>query len=291
MKKFIVLLLLAFMSLESFSEKSQRPAGKQATKGYNLETPNVTMNLPEMLREVSGITILDKSTLACIQDEKGILFIYDFAAGKIKSQKIFGPDGDYEGIAALGKTIYILRSDGTLFEVSDYTSSTLKTTSYNTGIPAKDNEGLCYDTKNNRLLIGCKGKVGNDDKDKHKRLVFEFSLKTKTLKKEPLLKFDVKDLKDWAAAMKKDKDDKDPEFNLETSAIGIHPLTGKLYLLSASDNLLFVFNMNGKIEAIEKLKNKLFPQAEGISFFSNGDMLISNEGNDKEGTILRFNYK
>jgi hypothetical protein len=49
--------------------------------------------------------------------------------------------------------------------------------------------------------------------------------------------------------------------------------------------------MNGKIEAIEKLKNKLFPQAEGISFFSNGDMLISNEGNDKEGTILRFNYK
>jgi len=268
-----------------------QPASQEKKKGYNLETPDVTISLPGMLREVSGIAILDKSTVACIQDENGILFIYDLAAGKIKSQFKFGPDGDYEGIAKAGKAIYILRSDGTIFEVNDYASPVSKTSSYNTGIPAKDNEGLCYDIKNNRLLIGCKGKVGNDEKDKHKRLVFEFSLKTKTLKKEPLLIFDVKDIREFAASKKKNKEDKDPEFNLETSAVGIHPVTGKLYLLSASDNLLFIFNMNGKIELIEKLKNKMFPQAEGIAFFSNGDMLISNEGNDKEGTIIRFNYK
>ncbi len=284
-----MLLLSALLTGMPFYHETDFPDEKNKT--YTLDSPDIIIALPDILREVSGITILEKSSLACIQDENGILFIYDPVAGKIKSQFKFGPDGDYEGIAAVGKTIYILRSDGTIFEVSDYTSAKSKTLSYNTGIPAKDNEGLCYDAKNNRLLIGCKGRVGNDDKNKHKRFIFEFSLKTKTLKKEPLMTFDVKDLREYAAARKKDKDDKDPEFNLETSAIGIHPLTGKLFLLSASDNLLFVFNMNGKIEAIEKLKNKLFPQAEGLTFFSNGDMLISNEGNDKEGTILRFNYK
>jgi len=263
----------------------------EKNKTYTLDSPDIIIALPDILREVSGITILEKSSLACIQDENGILFIYDFAAGKIKSQFRFGSDGDYEGIAKAGKTIYILRSDGTIFEVSDYTSSAAKVSSFRTGVPAKDNEGLCYDAKNNRLLIGCKGRVGDDDKTKNKRFVFSFSLKTKTLIKEPVFIFDVKELRAFAARQKKDKDEKDPDFNLETSAIGIHPLTGKLFLLSASDNILFVFNMNGKIEAIEKLKNKLFPQAEGIAFFSNGDMLISNEGNDEEGSVLRFNYK
>jgi hypothetical protein len=31
-------------------------------------------------------------------------------------------------------------------------------------------------------------------------------------------------------------------------------------------------------------------EAEGISFFENGDMLISNEGEDRKPTLLRFNY-
>lgn len=287
---FIVSLLGAFLIAISQGGKNQS-ALPEKKKGYNLETPDVTINLPWILREVSGIAILDKSLVACVQDENGIFFIYDTSDGKVKSQFRFGSDGDYEGIARAGKTIYILRSNGTLFEISDYTSATAKVSSYNTGIPAKDNEGLCYDMKNNRLLIGCKGKVGDDDKTKNKRFVFSFSLKTKTLIKDPLFTFDVKKLRDYAAGQKKGGDGKDPEFNLETSAIGIHPLSGKLYLLSASDNILFVFNMNGEIEAIEKLKNKIFPQAEGITFFSNGDMLISNEGTDKEGNILRFNYK
>jgi uncharacterized protein YjiK len=290
MMKSAVIYLICLIIAISQGEKKQSPS-RDKKSGYDLESPDVIIYLPDILREISGITILDNSSVACIQDENGILFIYDLAAGKIKSQFKFGADGDYEGIARVGKTIYVLRSDGTLFEISDYTSSSSKVSSYNTGIPAKDNEGLCYDRKNNRLLIGCKGKVGNDDKDKHKRMVFVFSLKTKTLIKEPLLTFDVKELREFAAGQKKGGDGKEPEFNLETSAIGIHPITGKLYLLSASDNLLFVFNMNGKIEAIEKLKNKLFPQAEGITFLSTGDMLISNEGRDKEGTILRFNYK
>ena len=76
-----------------------------------------------------------------------------------------------------------------------------------------------------------------------------------------------------------------------TSAVCIHPISKKLYLLSAVDHLLFIFNMNGTIEHMEKLDPYLFNKAEGITFFDNGDMFVTNEGQHKKPTLLRFNYR
>ena len=56
------------------------------------------------------------------------------------------------------------------------------------------------------------------------------------------------------------------------------------------ERLLFVFNINGEIEYIEKLDPDLFSQPEGITFMKNGDMLISNDVKDNKPALLRFNY-
>ncbi|MBK7503587.1 MAG: hypothetical protein IPI52_00210 [Bacteroidetes bacterium] len=58
----------------------------------------------------------------------------------------------------------------------------------------------------------------------------------------------------------------EPFIKFGTSAIGIHPVTKKLFLLSASDYLLFIFNMKGDIEHIEQLNPTTFNKAEGITF-------------------------
>ena len=81
-----------------------------------------------------------------------------------------------------------------------------------------------------------------------------------------------------------------PDLELRPSAIGIHPFTNKLFVLSGMEHILYVFNTNGNIEYIEKLDPGLFIQPEGITFLKNGDMLISNEGRNNRATILRFNY-
>lgn len=93
--------------------------------------------------------------------------------------------------------------------------------------------------------------------------------------------------------MKKKKKGQSTEANIKfrTSAICIHPLTKRLYLLSATDHLIFIFNMDGNIMQIEKMDSDIFNKAEGITFFENGDMLITNEGQDNSPTLLRFNYK
>ena len=274
-------------------------ANDEPAIGYNLNLPDATLTLPDILHEISGIVNINSTTVACIQDEHGIVFIYDILKNEIKGQFNFNTDGDYEGIARVDKTLYILRSDGALFEVSDFESDDFNLDFFETNIPSKDNEGLCYDKDNNRLLIACKGKAGNGDKNKDKRLIYSFDLGTKTLAKKPAFEFDVDILLEFALnnkirlQTKKDKDDhtEKPVLKFGTSAICIHPVTKRLFLISADDHLLFIINNEGKIEQIEQLDPEMFIQAEGLTFLETGDMLISNEGRDKSPTMLRFNYK
>ncbi len=83
---------------------------------------------------------------------------------------------------------------------------------------------------------------------------------------------------------------KKPDIKLRISAISIHPISDRLYVLSGAERLLLVFDMNGNIEYLERLDKDLFTQPEGITFMKNGDMFISNEGRKSEATLIRFNY-
>jgi hypothetical protein len=149
------------------------------------------------------------------------------------------------------------------------------------------------------LLIACKGKIGKGPEYKDKRVIYGFDLQTKTLTSEPVFDFDLQVIKDFAINKKlifqqrrvkrKGNRHTEPFIKFRTSAIGIHPVTKKLFLLSASDYLLFIFNMNGDIEHIEQLNPTIFNKAEGITFYENGDMLITNEGQDKKPTLLFLN--
>jgi uncharacterized protein YjiK len=74
-------------------------------------------DLPSDLKEVSGIAYIDEQRFACIQDEEGKIFIYNTTSGKIEKQIPFSTAGDYEDITLKGNTAYIVRADGTLYEV------------------------------------------------------------------------------------------------------------------------------------------------------------------------------
>jgi uncharacterized protein YjiK len=255
--------------------------------------------LPDTLHEVSGITEVDKNTLACIQDENGIVFIYDIRANEIKRQIKFGADGDYEGIARVNNTLYVLRSDGVLFQIKDFMTTSKSTKSYRTGVPASNNEGLCYDAENHRLLIAAKGKVGKGPEYKNRREIYSFDLKTMKLDQNPAIVFDVEQIAAFAISSgislptrtKKKGEIIEPFLKFTTSAIAIHPISNELYLLSSTDHLLMIFDITGKIKHIEKLNTLHFNKPEGIIFLENGDVLISNEGQDHHPTLLRFNYK
>jgi len=291
--------IISLIALIAFSACKTGPGKNALSSGYNFTHPDATFVLPAILKEISGLVCVDSVTLACVQDEQGIIFLYDLTQKKVNRQIEFFSNGDYEGIARVNDTIYVLRSDGTLFEISDYRSDSATVKPYPTDIPSKDNEGLCYDGQNNRLLIACKEITGKGELSKDKRYVFAFDLNLKTMPVEPIYSYELKQIREFAAnngidlpiRIKKKGVTTGPVLKFQTSGIAIHPLTNELYLLSAEDYLLLVFDRNGNIDQMIRLNTGLFNQPEGITFMENGDMYVSNEGAGKgPGTLRRLNY-
>lgn len=264
---------------------------------YNLKEEDQLLILPAALREVSGITVVDDHTLACVQDEEGVVFIYNLKNRKVEQEIHFAGPGDYEGIAHTGKDLFVLRSDATLFHIRNYATTKQSVDSIATGIPNKDNEGLCFDAKNNRLLIGSKSKIAKGAEFKNLRTVYAFDLNTHTLKEGPLYTYDIQTIKDFAAKnklelpvrpAKKNPEENEIAMKFQISALYIHPESELLYVLSASDFYLFVFDRQGRLMHIEVLDPKKFNKAEGIVIMPNGDLYISNEGQSGDPKILLF---
>ena len=234
--------------------------------------------LPDILREVSGIAMMDNNRIACIQDEAGIIFIYNLKTSKIEQKIEFGDSGDYEGIALVGTTAYVLRSDGSIYEVIDFANQTTPAIKYTIPLKGKYNfEGLCYDKKNNRLLLNIK----DMDKDEFKP-IFAFDLSTKQLKPEPVFNINFND--NVFNILEVKKSDK----ILRPTEIGIHPLTGNIYVLEAKNPKLLILDPSGKPLKLHVFKEEQFRQAEGMTFSKDGKLYISNEGNHEPGNIFQI---
>lgn len=147
-------------------------------------------------------------------------------------------------------------------------------------------------------MIACKGKIEKGPEHKDKRAIYAFNLKTKSLIKDPLFDLNVQTIKKFAIDQKIKLPTKskkkglitEPIIKFTISAIAIHPISKKLYLLSSSDHMIFILDLKGIIEFIEILDSTMFNKAEGITFLENGDLLITNEGQKKKPTLLRFAY-
>jgi uncharacterized protein YjiK len=152
------------------------------------------------------------------------------------------------------------------------------------------------------MLIAPKEKNIKGSGFKENHLIYGYDLTLDSMIRKPVIKIDLKEVTSYiyennVAALKKNKkkskkDKKNmQEFNFKPSEISVHPVTGKIYVLSGEELMLFVFDADGTIEFAEKLNPLIFTMPEGIAFFDNGDILISNEAGNKYPTILRFNYK
>lgn len=290
--------LIFFGTLFFISVEPTQLDDKPVQIKYDFKMPIEEHFLPEILHEISGLTDIDDHRIACIQDELGLIFLYDLNKKEIIERYQFAAAGDYEGITYTGHSVFILRSDGMLIEcsLSDDHNNVTKVDSFYTDIPAKDNEGLCFDRQNNRLLIGSKSKIGNGSEFKDVRGVYAYDLTTKVTSKEPVINIYRTQILDFAdknniklpSKTKKKSGEEIADIKIAISALAVHPESGEYYILSARDYLLIICNKKGEIQNLVLLDQEKFQKAEGITFFDNGDLLISNEGVDQQPTLFKF---
>ena len=257
---------------------------------YRLDKPDSEYKLPGYLEEISGLSYYQEAQLACVQDEKAVIYIVELRKDlKITPYK-FGKDGDFEDIAVLDQTAYVLRNDGRIFRVKDFRRGKNNVEKFETGLSEiNDTEGLAYDPLSNSLLIACKGlpSIEKDNPYSGSRAVYRFDLTANELISEPYLLIDLSNLNNYSdkgsfskfsAKLAKNLRLTDSETSFKPSGISIHPLSGDLYMISYIGKLLVVLNKKGEILYINELDDKLFRQPEGICFSPEGDLFISNEG-------------
>lgn len=267
--------VLIAVAVIGFSKVSK--ANAQITEGIDNYTISETWQLPEELNEVSGIVWIDNHTLACVQDENGMIYIYDLDEKSVSDEIPFAGNGDYEGIARHHNDLYVMQSDGLLYEIKDWKATNKIVSSYQTDFKSSNNmESLTYSSKDKCLLTVPKDK----DVDENFKGIYKISLSSKTVDiNTPAYKIDMN-----ADALKPYKGKKTHK-NFNPSEIAVHPKTNDIYVLEGKNPKLMILDSLGNLKTVYKLDEINFPQPEGMTFSEDGDLYISNESSNGPATI------
>ncbi len=274
------LLLLVGIVVTAFTYTKRHAENKEAVKS-NYEITK-KWELPPVLNEISGIAWIDKNLIACIQDEDGVVFIYDLNRNKIVDEFQFSGPGDYEGIAVKGKDAYVMRSDGVLFQVKNYKSGNRSSILHHTSFSANNNmESLTLDPKTGNLLTIPK----DQDTDETFKSLYQISFNEKSVDTEPITKILMN-----AEELKKFRNKKIYK-TFSPSDIAVNPLTSETYILEGKNPKLLVLDTKGNIKKLYELDKQVFQQPEGITFSPDGRLYISNEaGKEVKANIIEVSF-
>jgi len=249
---------------------------KPGIPGYNKKHAKLFV-LTKKLLEISGQVSFSDHELVAINDEKGELVLFGLGRDDKTHYRKFGGKGDYEDIVSAGSNYFVLESNGDLYRID--TGNTKEVTKYKFRLEKKvEFESLVYYEKFNKLVLITKDHGLRSDAV----IGYAFDIANGEYDRRPFLTIPrheiLRKMKDYSAEFK-------------PSSAAIHPRTGKLFILASIGKQLLICSPSGTVEQAYDLNPDQFPQPEGISFASNGDMYISNEGLHGKATILKFLYE
>jgi len=251
--------------------------------GYDLSSP-VTIKMPAILDEISGISFSDKSdTVYAVQDENGTVFHFKPGDKDLGATK-FAKKGDYEDISVFNDQLVVLRSDGSLylFPVNETSQAeAVHVKEWKKMVPGGEYEALYADPATREIVVLCKQCAADKKTSNVTGYVLQWANDSLFIKDRFTLD---------AAAISKGSSKHKGAFR--PSALARNPRTGQWYILSSVNKMLVLADKNWQITETHTLRPSLFPQPEGIAFDKNGHLFISNEkGTAGYGTILKFELK
>lgn len=282
---------LFFVACQTEFTESPTYSDNSPTLGYKVFDPFQEWTLDQDLEEISAIACWNQNAFLAIEDEHGILYHLD-KEGHILQELPFAEDGDFEGLCIAKEDIWIARSDGTLFQLSNWqywNPDILKVQVYKTELSSENNlEGICYDADQDNLLLACKGNpLIKETTDKNIRTIFRFGLKENKLYPNPAFTIQLKDFQEYLV---NDKGFLKPE-DFAPSDIAIHPQTREIYIPSNKAHLILVLQADGNFSKIYPLLPQIYEQVEGICFDLDANMYCSSEGNKAAAKLWQFRYE
>lgn len=258
---------------------AQAPASLQAdvpllSRCHYRAQPDTVRALPAALQEISGLALY-RGMLLAHNDELGRVYSINPATGAVGVlATLRGPiRDDFEGIAVLGDTIWLMTSAGRLYGLKATASSApVPFVLRHTGLGKRcELEGLAADQVNGVLLLPCKITPKNGGG----LVVFRWNVARGQLAAPSTVSAGAASLKRAGAP------------RLRPSAIELVPGTNHLLLLSSSPPALVELDATGAARGYARLGPR-HAQAEGLAISANGDLYISDEGGNGTATLSVF---
>ena len=284
----ILVIIVAIAGTYGFLTYTQRPEMESFNVDpdyafdFNFDRATKVTKLPGKLEEISGLcTWKNENEVLAVQDEDGEVFVVNVQSGKITERVKFGKDRDYEGIARVGDTIYVLEADGDMHRFT-YREGEDKFDAEKMETPfsyRNDTEGIVYDPLTNVLLIAPKEQELNpSEADQNRRGIYAYDLATGSMAQQPAYYIDEAEIGQAIY-------NKTSRYVIKPSGLAVDPITNDIYVLSSVGNILVVIDRDSELKHIELLEKGTFRQPEGIAFNERGDLYISSEGRGGDGVI------
>lgn len=236
--------------------------------------------MPSTLAEISGLAILDSSRVLTHNDELAHMAIVDYRRGVVLKQFSVGEAGmrgDFEGITVAGDRIYMIESNGTLYEFAEgQEGERVRYSEHDTKLGKEcEFEGVAFDSASSSLLLSCK-RVTQGDKDR--LVIYRWDIQRRALAPEPAVAIPA------SAVI-----GANPWSELRPSDITVDPRSGHYVLVAAQQRALIELTPQGEVVQVRSLPDG-HRQAEGVAVTRDGILLVSDEANNSAGTITLYRW-
>jgi len=242
-----------------------------------LAAPAHRHKLTRALDEVSGLAATADGRLLAHEDQRAIVYELDPLSGDVAKKFALGRKlrGDFEGIAAVDGTVYLVTSTGKLVrgpEGADGDEVDYEVFETNVSERCLEIEGLAYEPDEQLLLLACKQARGAAQDV----LLFRWSLEHERLA-EPV----------WRSVPQSALALPGARGPFRPSGIARDPRSGHWLLLSAGPPALAELSADGELLQVRWLDAAHHRQPEGIAMAPNA-LWIADEGAGKRARLAEY---
>ena len=237
--------------------------------------------LPADLNEASGLALTSDGRLLTHGDEQGVVSEIDYRRGVVVKRFVLGRRAvlaDFEGIAIAGDSIFLLTSNGKLYEFKEGANGEhVEYRIHDTELGREcEFEGLAYDAEINSLLLACKN-VGTK-KLRNSLVIYRWKLDGENQDRLSHLAVPLESVlaaHDWK--------------DFHPTGIEVDP-TGQTYILVAAiERALIVISPDGKVLSTRELPTG-HDQPEGVTITKDSILIISDEAVQRPAVITLYRW-
>ncbi len=263
-------------------ESREKEVKERIVSGVGGDDPLAKWILPDILREISGLALLDDGRLVTHSDERARVYVIDPMRGVIQKYFNLGKGGivaDFEAIAVSGADMYLLVSNGDVYQFREGDDrETVAFTRYVTNLGKEcEFESLEIEPGSGAFIMPCKRIDKKSERDQ---------LKIYRWLRQPDGRAAVSSITIPLADAIGSNDWKE----LSPSDVAIDRRTGNYLIVTGREKALLEITPQGQV--VRSMPVPGSPQQpEGVAITPDGVLIISDEGVTRPADITLYSWQ